>query len=44
MHVFLNVFYKLVDKLFSYHSHFSTFMAMWSLSQIVQETIPVAPM
>lgn len=44
MHVFLNVFYKLVDRMFSYHNHLNTFMAMWSLVKIVHETIPVTPM
>lgn len=38
MHVFLNVFYKLFDKLFSYCNHFSAFMAMWSLLQTAHET------
>lgn len=41
MHVFLNVFYKLFDKLLSYCNHFSTSMAMGSLLQTAHETISI---
>lgn len=43
MHIFLKVFSEVFDKLFSYCSHFSTFMAMWSSSQTAHETISITP-